>query len=76
MLYTALRAGFLNAQGRGVSEQYIVELDRHIALMRADIEWTESLLARLAREDYPWGPDALTHQNRTVHEAMRKAAQQ
>ncbi|MEQ6896390.1 PadR family transcriptional regulator [Microbacterium sp. KR10-403] len=74
--YTVVEAGLHSAHERGVSDQYIVELDRHIALLRADIDWTDSLLARLEREDYPWGDEGLTPENIEARDAMRKAAQQ
>jgi len=74
--YAAMASGLHNARARPVSEQYLIELDRYAALLRADLDWTDSLLARMASEDFPWGVGALTPENRAVHEAMRKAAQQ
>ena len=73
--YAAVASGLNSARARPVSEQYIIELDRYAALLRADLDWTDSLLARMASEDLPWGVNDLTPENRAVHEAMRKAAQ-
>ncbi|WP_242497800.1 PadR family transcriptional regulator [Microbacterium protaetiae] len=73
--YALMQNGLQSARTRGVSDQYIVELDRHCALLRADLDWTDSLLARLEREDYPWGHEDLTPENLAAREAMRKAAQ-
>ena len=73
--YAAMDAGLHSARDRGVSDQYIVELDRYTVLLRADIDWTDSLLARLEREDYPWGQHENTSENLAARKAMRKAAQ-
>ncbi len=73
--YAALSAGLHSARARPVSEQYIIELDRYITLLSADIDWTDTLLTRLAGHDFPWGDDELTPEHRAVNEAMRKAAQ-
>lgn len=73
--YAVMDAGLHSARDRGVSDQYIVELDRYTVLLRADIDWTDSLLARLEREDYAWGPHDLTPDNLAARKAMRKAAQ-
>ena len=74
--YAALTAGLHDARGRGFSEQYLIEVDRHTALLRADLDWTDSLLARLTGEGFPWGPGDLTPENRAARQTMRKAAQQ
>ncbi len=76
MEYAAMTTGLQSARDRHVSEQYIIELDRHVTMLRADLDWTDSFLQRLAREDFPWGAHELTPENLAAHEAMRKAAQQ
>jgi DNA-binding PadR family transcriptional regulator len=74
--HAALRAGLDDARDRGVSEQYVVELDRYTTLLRADLAWTDALLARMTRQDFPWGTDDLTPANLVAGQAMRKAARQ
>lgn len=74
--YAEMDAGLQSARDRGVSDQYIVELDRYTVMLRADIEWTDSLLARLGSGRYRWGHDDLTSENLAARQTMRKAAQQ
>jgi DNA-binding PadR family transcriptional regulator len=73
--YRALHGGLDSARSRGVAEQFVIELDRHSALLAAELDWTDSFLARLQREDYPWGIAELSPHHIDAYQALRKAAQ-
>ena len=61
--YADRRARIAEAAARAVPRQFLVEVEREIALMSADIAWTESLLAELggaegvpaSGTELPWG---------------------
>lgn len=54
--------GVSAARSRAVDEQYLVELDRDMALRRADITWTSGLRDAIADGSLPWGvPGAPAH---------------
>jgi len=74
--YAAMSAGLQDARGRGVLEQYLVELDRYTVILRADLDWTDALLARIAGDDFPWGGDDLAPVNPVAVMAAREAVQQ
>ena len=50
-----LRSGLAGAQERGVPLQFLVELDRELHVLDADLTWLDGILARLAEPDFPWG---------------------
>ena len=52
------RDGRQKAIARDVPEQYLVEIDREAALTDADLRWLDNLIARLERQEFPWGPGA------------------
>ncbi|WP_308015758.1 PadR family transcriptional regulator [Microbacterium sp. cx-59] len=41
----------------GTPEQYLIEVDRHLALAAADISWLDAFLVRLQNPDLAWGAD-------------------
>jgi len=52
-----LRTGLASAHDRGVPTVYLLELERRLALLDADIAWTRGTLARLATNDIVWSYD-------------------
>ncbi|EGD54817.1 PadR family transcriptional regulator [Gordonia neofelifaecis] len=52
------RNGLRDAAGRGVQDQFMVEVDRQADLIEVDLRWTERLLQRLADPAYLWGMEA------------------
>ncbi|MCT9819343.1 PadR family transcriptional regulator [Microbacterium sp. W1N] len=54
---SALTEGYTKGRAKGVPLQYLVEVERDLALVRADLTWSEALIARLADDDIPWGTD-------------------
>ena len=50
-----LAASLAGAQERGVPFQFLVELDRELHIVDADLRWLDAFLARLADTDLPWG---------------------
>lgn len=54
-----LRAGLTGAHERGVPLQFLVELDRELHVLDADLTWLDALLTRLAEPDFPWGVQEL-----------------
>ncbi len=73
--YEALRIGLQSASARGTAGQFMVEVERHLHLLGAELEWTDSFLARLADEDYLWGVADLSPAQIAHHQELRKAAQ-
>ncbi len=68
----ALAAGYRKGGAKGVPMQYLVEVERDLALVRADLAWSGSLLARLTDDDIPWGVhDAATDRYLAQREAAR-----
>ncbi|MFT4258414.1 PadR family transcriptional regulator [Microbacterium sp.] len=53
----ALDTGRAGAAARRVPEQYLLELERASILHRAEIDWLDALIPRIASPDFPWGPD-------------------
>ncbi len=45
------------ALGRGVAEQYLVELEREESLLESELRWLDRLLVRLEQRAFPWGPE-------------------
>jgi len=72
-LLDTLSAGRAHALGKGVPEQYLLEVGREETLVRVDLEWLDAAIARIDSPDYPWGPEE-THSDRYL--AQRKAARQ
>jgi DNA-binding PadR family transcriptional regulator len=73
--YEALRIGLQSARARETAGQFMVEVERHLHLLGAELEWTDSFLARLANEDYLWGVADLSPAQIAHHQELRKAAQ-
>ncbi|MBW9092470.1 PadR family transcriptional regulator [Microbacterium jejuense] len=69
----ATTAGHAGALAKGVPAQYLLELDREAALLKADLDWLDATLERIAEPDFPWGPDASPSER---YLAQRKAARQ
>jgi len=57
-----------------VPDQFLLEAERHLALLEADLAWQRTLLSRLGEDAIPWGPTGFTNTHR--YSAQRKAAQQ
>jgi DNA-binding PadR family transcriptional regulator len=70
----AIDAALAGAHERGVLPQYLIEADRHAALLRAELTWTDGFLDALAEASYAWGDDELSTQHRAAKAAQRKAA--
>jgi DNA-binding PadR family transcriptional regulator len=68
-----------HAQGRhgavakGVPPQYLLELERQEKLLAVDLDWLDTLIQRLQREEFPWGNDEPPTER---YLAQRKAARQ
>ncbi|MDF2555367.1 MAG: transcriptional regulator [Microbacterium sp.] len=70
-----VRAGLDEARAGGAPDQYLVEVDRHLALAAADIAWLDSLLERLQDPALAWGDDpSASPTDRYL--SQRKAARQ
>ena len=54
-----LAASLASAEARGVPFQFLVELERELALLRADLTWLDGILSRLHDHTVPWGPHEL-----------------
>lgn len=46
------------AQLKGVPAQYLLEVDRETAMLAADLEWLDGVVARLTHPDFIWGPES------------------
>ncbi|MDR6866486.1 DNA-binding PadR family transcriptional regulator [Microbacterium resistens] len=51
----ALGSGLADARARSVSAQFLLEHDRQVALLDADLAWTDGFLADLADPAFVWG---------------------
>ncbi|MFK4834992.1 PadR family transcriptional regulator [Microbacterium sp. ZW T2_14] len=69
----ALATGRRHAVGKGVPEQYLLEISREEALLQAELAWMDATLPRIAAPDFPWGPDETPSER---YFAQRKAARQ
>ena len=69
----SLTAGRRHALDKGVPEQYLLEISREEALLRAELAWMDATLPRIADPDFAWGPDATPSER---YLAQRKAARQ
>lgn len=67
-------SGLQGAREKGVSEQFLLEVDRQQMLLEAELQWMDSLLARLDDDAIPWGSSGVDDSDR--YRAQRKAAQQ
>lgn len=67
----ALSEGYDKGRAKGVALQYLVEVERDLALVRADLIWSASLIERLGSDDLPWGG---THAPTDRYLAQREAA--
>lgn len=68
---TALADGHRFARLKDVPDQYLLEVDRDEAILAADLDWLDGLLARLADPDFAWGPEPEPSER---YLAQRKAA--
>jgi len=68
-----LTAGRQKAATREVPEQYLLEVDRELVMLSADLTWLDALIARLERDDFPWGAPELPSER---YLQDRKAARQ
>ena len=66
------RKGLAKARATGIVEQYLVEVDREHALLRADRDWLSAFIDRLVHPDFVWG----THVTDDRYLAQREAARQ
>jgi DNA-binding PadR family transcriptional regulator len=64
--------GLDDALAKGVPGQYMVEVERQGLLLRTDLEWLDSMIARLDDSGYAWG----VHEPTDRYLAQRKAARQ
>jgi DNA-binding PadR family transcriptional regulator len=69
----ALESRLAGASDRGIPEQYLVEVDREIAMLRAEISWADRLRARLADGSLPWGAAEVPEHIHARLDALRKA---
>ena len=69
----SLTAGRRHALDKGVPEQYLLEISREEALLRAELAWMDATLPRIADPDFAWGADATPSER---YLAQRKAARQ
>ena len=67
----ALRDGYGKGRAKGVPLQYLIEVERDLALTRADLTWSASLIERLRTDDIPWGDE---HMPTDRYLAQREAA--
>lgn len=65
--------GAATARAKGVPVQYLLEIDRQTTLLAADLDWLDSLIARLEGDEFPWGNDEPPSER---YLAQRKAARQ
>lgn len=54
-----LDASLASARAREVPYQFLVELEREVALLHADLAWLDGILSRLHDPSVPWGPHEL-----------------
>jgi DNA-binding PadR family transcriptional regulator len=71
----ATRAGVAKAHDAGVPRQYLVEVDRSLALAAADLDWLDDFLGRLGDPGFAWGPGS-EDRTSTRYLEQRKAARQ
>jgi DNA-binding PadR family transcriptional regulator len=71
--FESLEDGRRHAREKGVPEQYLIEIDRELALFGAELAWMDSMLPRIADPDFAWGPPATPSE---PYLAQRKAARQ
>ncbi|MDR7110651.1 DNA-binding PadR family transcriptional regulator [Microbacterium trichothecenolyticum] len=69
----SLEDGQRHALEKGVSPQYLIEIDRELALLRAELVWMDAVLPRIADPDFAWGPPPTPSER---YLAQRKAARQ
>ncbi|WP_127473703.1 PadR family transcriptional regulator [Microbacterium sulfonylureivorans] len=53
---SALTDGHDLACAKGVPAQYLLEVDRELTLLSAELDWLDGLLTRLVHPDFLWGP--------------------
>lgn len=66
------RVGSAKARAGGVPDQYLVEVDRQLALLEADHDWLARFVARLAEPTFVWGAHPTTDRYLAQREAARQ----
>ncbi|WP_298863173.1 PadR family transcriptional regulator [uncultured Microbacterium sp.] len=56
--HDSLHGKLTAARARGVLDQFLIEADRHVALLSAELTWTAGVLERLSDPDFAWLGDA------------------
>lgn len=71
-----LSEGHAGAQGRGVPEQFLLEVHRTEVLLRTDLAWLDALIERLDAHAFPWGVAEITTDSEHLrnYDLDRKAA--
>lgn len=68
------RDGLVGSRARGVPEQYLIEVERQEALLRAELAWMDDLIEALESRRFAWRPDELDPDHHDDYLAHRKAA--
>lgn len=68
-----LREGITAARDRGTPDQFLIEFERELALLDADLSWSDTLLDRMSNAPIPWGDDGRS--DPAQYALLRKAAQ-
>jgi len=71
--HASLVEGHRHALGKGVPQQYLLEIAREEALLQAELAWMDAIVPRIADPDFAWGPEATPSER---YLAQRKAARQ
>lgn len=66
------REGLQSSRERGVSEQYLLEIEREERLLETELRWLDDLIQRLDAASFPWGAEDPTRTDH--HHEPRKAA--
>lgn len=53
-----LAPGRRKATDRGVPRQYLIEIDRALVLLEAELRWLDALIPELDNHDFTWGAEA------------------
>ncbi len=69
----SLEASHAGAGEREVPFQFLVELERELMILDADLRWLDGILTRLADPALPWGPQELTAETRGRLAAFRES---
>ena len=69
----ALESRLAGASDRGIPDQYLVEVDREIAMLRAELAWLDRLRSRLTDGSLVWGTGEIPEHIHARLDALRKA---